>query len=253
MGKFFSLLLFAATAFLLNSCVCVNTHRACADRGRQYQAVILPNQENLVIYQHNGKLYLQGVLTSVRRVGRDKVSHFKPNDFSSGQFVPIAGAPQCYVYRQLNPEDVAKNDVFGVKPGHAIPTGAIPVGSVRPATGYTIDSLNCNPTTTQLQHGWQRNLPKNAHRYCGKMVTSEHQNVGTHLCNTQRGFIIPVTPSSTNKHAWYAYPLAALSFVCIDVPGSLLANTAVPLAYGIAAIPCSIYEFGKRTLVEPGK
>lgn len=253
MGKFFSLLLMAAAAFLLNSCVCVNTHRACADRGRQYQAVILPEQDNLVIYQHNGKLYLQGVLTSVRRSGRDKVSHFKPNDFSSGQFEPIAGVPQCYVYRQLTAADVEKNDVFGLHPGQAIPKGAHPVRQARQVTGYTIDSLNCNPTTTQLQHGWQRELPKNAQRYYGKMVTSEHQNVGTHLCNTQRGFIIPVTPARTNKHAWYAYPLAVLSFVCIDVPGSLLANTAVPLVYSIAAIPCSIYEFGKRSFVEPGK
>ena len=253
MGKFFSLLLVAAVAILLNSCVCVNTHRACADRGRQYQAVILPDQENLVIYQHHGKLYLQGILTSVRREGRDKVSHFMPNDFSSGRFVPIAGAPQCHVYRQLTPADVKEDDVFGIQPGQAIPAGAYPVKQARQVTGYTIDSLNCNPTTTQLQHGWQRELPKHARRYYGKMVTSEHQNAGTHLCNTRRGFVIPVTPARTNKHAWYAYPLAALSFVCIDVPGSLLANTAIPLVYGIAAIPCSIYEFSKRTLVEPGK
>ncbi len=253
MGKFSSLLLLAAAAFGLNSCVSVNTHRACADRGRQCQAVILPDQENLVIYRHKGKLYLQGVLTSVRRVGRDKISNFKPNDFTSGQFVPIPGAPQCYVYRQLTAADVLKDDVFGIQTDKKIPEGAYPVKQKRQLTGYIIDSLNCNPATTRLQHGWQRDLPKYAHRYYGHMVTSEHQHVGSHLCNTKRGFIIPVTPARTNKHAWYAYPLAGLSFICIDIPGTIVANTVVPLAYGIAAIPCSIYEQGKRILVSPEK
>ncbi len=253
MGKFFSLLLLAAFAFFLNSCVSVNTHRACADRGQQCQAVILPDQENLVIYRHHGKLYLQGILTSVRRVGRDKVSNFKPNDFTSGQFVPIKGAPQCYVYRQLTPADVAEDDEFHLQPGKNSPEGAYPIRHNRQVTGYTIDSLNCNPVTTQLQHGWQAELPRYAHRHYGHMVTSEHQNVGKHLCNTKYGFIIPVTPARTNKHAWYAYPLAGMAFVCIDIPGTLLANTVVPMAYGIAAIPCSLYEQGKRLMVEPGK
>lgn len=253
MGKFLSLLTFAATALLLSSCVCVNTHRACADRGRQCQAVILPDQENLVIYKHKGKLYLQGVLTSVRRVGRDKITSFKPNDFTSGQFVPIEGAPQCYVYRQLTAADVEEDDVFGLQPGKAVPEGAYPVRQRKQVTGYIIDSLNCNPATTQLQHGWQRDLPRYAHKYYGHMVTSEHQHVGTHLCNTKRGFIIPVTPAKANKHAWYAYPLAGLSFVCLDIPGTLVANTVVPVLYGVAAIPCSIYEQGRRIMVSPGK
>ena len=253
MGKFFSLLILAASALFLSSCVCVNTHRACADRGRQCQAIILPDQENLVIYQHKGKLYLQGVLTSVRRVGRDKVTNFKPNDFTSGQFVPIEGAPQCYVYRQLTAADVEEDDVFGLKPGQSVPKGAYPVKQRKQITGYIIDSLNCNPATTQLQHGWQRDLPKYAHKYYGRMVTSEHQNVGSHLCNTKRGFIIPVAPARANKHAWYAYPLAGLSFVCLDIPGTLIANTVVPVLYGVAAIPCSIYEQGRRIVISPGK
>lgn len=253
MGKFVSLLVFATTVLFLSSCVCVNTHRACADRGQQYQAVILPDQENLVIYQHKGKLYLQGVLTSVRRVGRDKVTSFKPNDFASGQFVPIKGAPQCYVYRQLEPADIAKDDIFGLQPGKSVPDGAYPIKQKRQVTGYTIDALNCNPATTRLQHGWQRELPKYAHRYYRNMVTSEHQHAGSHLCNTRHGFIIPVTPARTNKHAWYAYPLAGLSFVCLDIPGTLVANTVVPVLYGVAAIPCSIYEQGRRILISPGK
>lgn len=253
MGKFFSLLLLVAAAFGLSSCVSVNTHRACADRGQQCQAVILQDQENLVIYRHKGKLYLQGVLTSVRRVGRDKISNFKPDDFTSGQFVPIKGAPQCYVYRQLTPADIEKDDVFGLIRGKNMPEGAWPTKQKRQVTGYTIDSLNCNPATTQLQHGWQKDLPKYARKYYGHMVTSEHQRVGSHLCNTKHGFIIPVTPARTNKHAWYAYPLAGMAFVCIDIPGTLLANTVVPLVYGIAAVPCSLYEQGKRIMVSPTK
>lgn len=253
MRNFFSLLLLAVAALYLNSCVSVNTRRACADRGQQCQAVILPDQENLVIYQHKGKLYLQGVLTSVRRVGRDKVTSFKPNDFTTGQFVPIEGAPQYYVYRQLADVDVMKDVEFALMSGKSIPEGAYPVKQRKQVTGYIIDSLNCNPATTQLQHGWQPDLPKYAHKYYGRMVTSEHQHVGSHLCNTRKGFIIPVSPARANKHAWYAYPLAGLSFVCIDIPGTLAANTVVPLVYGIAAIPCSIYEKGKRIIVSPGK
>ncbi|MBQ2869657.1 MAG: hypothetical protein IJE88_06490 [Akkermansia sp.] len=250
MGRILSLLLLV---FCLNSCVYVNTHRACADRGRQCQAVILPDQENLVIYNHHGRLYLQGVLTTVRRTGRDKVSSFKANDFSSGQYVPIKGAPQCYVYRQIGEADIIEDDVFNLIPGKGVPEDARVVGHRRQPTGYQIDSLNCNPVTTHLQYGWQTELPKYARRYYRNMVTSEHQNVGSHLCNTRNGFIIPVTPSRTNKHAWYAYPLAGASFVLIDVPGTLLANTVVPVAYGIAAIPCSIYEKGKRIFVKPTK
>lgn len=253
MGKFFSFVLLAAAALFLNSCVYVNTHRACADRGQQCQAVILPDQENLVIYKHRGKLYLQGVLTTVRRVGRDKVSSFKANDFSSGQFMPIKGAPQCYVYRQIGPADVIEDDVFSIVPGKAIPEGSRAIGHRRQATGYRIDSLNCNPVTTQLQHGWQKELPKYARPYYRNMVTSEHQQVGSHLCNTHNGFIIPVTRARANKHAWYAYPMAGVSFVLIDIPGTLLANTVVPVAYGIAAVPCSIYEKGKRIFVRPTK
>lgn len=253
MARFLSTILLATLALFLNSCVYVNTHRACADRGRQCRAVILPDQENLVIYKHRGKLYLQGVLTDVRRVGRDKVTSFKANDFSSGQFVPIKGAPQCYVYREIGPADIVEDDIFNLLPGKGIPKSARAVGSYRRPVGYKIDSLNCNPVTTHLQHGWQPQLPKYARRYYRNMVTSEHQQIGSHLCNTRNGFIIPVSRSRANKHAWYAYPMAGMSFVLIDVPGTLLANTVVPVAYGIAAIPCSIFEKGKRILVSPSK
>lgn len=246
MARLLSTILLAALALILNSCVYVNTHRACADRGRQCRAVILPDQENLVVYKHNGRLYLQGVLTNVRRVGRDKVSSFKANDFSSGQFVPIKGAPRCYVYREIGAGDIVENDIFNLQAGKSIPKSAQAIGSYRNPTGYKIDSLNCNPVTTHLQNGWSTTLPKHARRYYRNIVTSEHQQVGAHLCNTRNGFIIPVSRSRSNKHAWYAYPMAGMSFVLIDVPGTLLANTVVPVAYGIAAIPCSIYEAGKR-------
>lgn len=250
MGRILSLILLV---LCLNSCVYVNTHRACADRGRQCQAVILPDQENLTIYQKNGKLYLQGVLTSVRRSGRDKVSNFSANDFSSGQYIPIKGAPQRYVYRQIGAADIIEDDAFLLLSGKSIPKGARIIGRLNHATGYQIDSLDCNPVTTHMQYGWQAELPKGARKYYRNMVTSEHQNVGSHLCNTRNGFIIPVTHSRVNKHAWYAYPLAVGSFVLIDVPGTLLANTVVPVAYGIAAIPCSIYEQGKRIIVRASK
>ncbi len=250
MGRIFSLLLLV---FFLNSCICVNTHRACADRGRQCQAVILPDQENLVIYKHNGQLYLQGVLTTVRRTGRDKVSSFNANDFSSGQYIPIKGAPQRYVYRPIGTADIIEDDVFNLIQGRNVPEGARVVGHHGQATGYQLDSLDCNPVTTHLQYGWQAELPRHARPYYRNLVTSEHQNVGSHLCNTRHGFIIPVTPSRSNKHAWYAYPLAGAAFVLIDVPCTLLANTVVPVAYSIAAIPCSIYEQGKRIFIKPAK
>jgi hypothetical protein len=41
--------------------------------------------------------------------------------------------------------------------------------------------------------------------------------------------------------------------VLVDVPGTVLANTVVPAAYGIAAIPFSIYEKGRRIMVKPTK
>lgn len=250
MSRILSLLLLT---LCLNSCVYVNTHRACADRGRQCQAVILPDQENLVIYKHHGKLYLQGVLTTVRRTGRDKVSSFSVNDFSSGQYMPVKGAPQRFVYRQISEADITENDIFNLIPGKGIPRGARVTGKKRQATGYQIDSLNCNPVTTHLQHGWQAELPRYARPYYHNMVTSEHQNAGSHLCNTRDGFIIPVTPSRSNRHAWYAYPLAGAAFVFIDIPGTLIANTVVPVAYAAAAIPCSIYEQGKRIIIKPSK
>lgn len=253
MGKFFTLLLLATSAWVLNSCVFVNTHRAVADRGQQCQAVIIPDQENLTIYRHHGKLYLEGVLTTVRRTGRDKISNYIVNDFSSGQYYPIKGAPQRPVYRELGPADIIEDDSFGLIPGKQIPKGATALRQHRQITGYTIDSLNCNPVTTHLQYGWQTELPKYAHPLHRNMVTSEHQQVGSHLCNTRNGFIIPVTPARANKHAWYAYPLAGASFVLVDIPGTLLANTVVPVIYGVAAIPCSIYEKGKRILVTPRK
>ena len=253
MGKFFVFLLLATSALILNSCVFVNTHRAVADCGQQCQAVIIPDQENLTIYRHHGKLYLQGVLTSVRRTGRDKISNYIVNDFSSGQYRPIPGAPQCYVYRELGPADIIENDSFSLVPGKQIPKEAAPLRHHRQTTGYTIDSLNCNPVTTHLQYGWQRELPRYAKPARLNMVTSGHQQVGSHLCNTRYGFIIPVTPARANKRAWYAYPLAGVSLVLVDVPGTVLANTVVPVVYGVAAIPCSIYETGKRILVTPRK
>jgi hypothetical protein len=246
-------LLFIISALFLNSCVYVNTRRACADIGQECQAVILPDQENLVIYKHRGKLYLQGVLTKVRREGRDIVSSFKANDFSSGQFVPVPDAPQHYVYREIGPADIERNDIFGIVPGKEIPEGARAIKRRRQVVGYRVDALNCNPVTTHLQYGWIAELPGRARPHYRHMVTSEHQHVGSHLCNTRRGFIIPVTPSRTNKHAWYAYPLAGVSFVLVDVPGTVLANTVVPAAYGIAAIPFSIYEKGRRIMVKPTK
>jgi hypothetical protein len=89
MGRFFSFLLIAVAALICNSCTYVNTHRAIADRGRQFQAVILPDQENLDIFRYHGKLYVRGVLTTVRRAGRDKISQYSVNEFSSGQFIPV--------------------------------------------------------------------------------------------------------------------------------------------------------------------
>lgn len=253
MGRFFTFLLILVAALSCNSCTYVNTHRAIADRGRQCQAVILPDQENLDIFSYHGKLYVRGVLTTVRRTGRDKITRYSINDFSSGQFIPVKGAPQCYVYRELGTADIIEDDIFALIPGKQIPEGARGVGSRKQASGYRIDSLNCNPVTTHLQYGWTTELPRYARKHYRNMVTSEHQQVGCHLCNTRHGFIIPVTPSRTNKHAWYAYPLAGISFVLIDVPGTLLASTVVPAAYGIAAIPCSIYEQGRRILVKPTK
>ncbi len=253
MGRFFSFLLIAVAALICNSCTYVNTHRAIADRGRQFQAVILPDQENLDIFRYHGKLYVRGVLTTVRRAGRDKISQYSVNEFSSGQFVPIKGSPQCYVYRELGTADIIEDDIFALLPGKSIPKGAQAIGNSRQASGYRIDSLNCNPVTTHLQYGWTTELPRYAHKHYSNMVTSEHQQVGSHLCNTRHGFIIPVTPSRTNKHAWYAYPLAGISFVLVDIPGTILANTVVPVASGIAAIPCSIYEKGRRIFVRPTK
>lgn len=240
MGKFHALL-FALLVMVLGSCTYVNTHRAFADRGRQCRAIVLPDQENLVLYQHHGKLYLQGVLTEVRRVGRDKVSSFA-TEYTSGQYVPVKGAPQRYVYRELSATDVVRDDSFVLEAGRKLPKGARAIGSRRQVTGYQIDSLNCNPNTTQLQQGWLEQLPRHAHRVHRNMVSSEHQNAGNHVCSTRNGFIIPVTRMRANAHAWYAYPLAGASFVTIDVPGTLLANTVVPVAYGIAAIPCSVYQ-----------
>lgn len=253
MRKVTTLIIAAASALFLNSCVFVNTHRACADRGQQYQAVILPDQENLAIFKHHNKLYLRGVLTSVRRVGRDKISQFTTNEFNSGQFVPIKGAPQRYVYRELGPGDIIEDDMFTLIPGKKLPKGAHLIGPGRHASGYQIDSLNCNPATTHLQHGWVAELPRYARPYYHNMVTSGHQQAGNHLCNTRNGFIIPVTPARSNKHAWYAYPLAGFSFVLVDIPGTVLANTVGPALYGVAAVPCSIYEQGKRIFVYPNK
>lgn len=252
MGRFLSLVLLAVTALLLNSCTTVCTHRAVADRGQQYRAIILPDQENLVLYRHHGKLYLQGVLTTVRRTQRDKVTA-TPGEFFSGQFVPIKGAPQYYVYRELQPGDIDPNEEFSVLPGKAIPRGAHVVGSRRNPVAYRMDALNCNPVTTSMQYGWKSALPKGAYRVYTPMVTSEHQQVGSHLCNTRSGFIIPISRHRANRHALYAYPAAGLSFVLIDVPGTILANTVVPVAYGIAAIPCSIYQKGKQFIVKPSK
>ncbi len=249
MGKFLMFILLAATTLLLNSCTLVNTHKAVAARGQQCQAVILPDQENLVLYQHRGDIYLQGVLTNVRRVGRDKITTFGVEDFTSGQYLPIKGAPQYYVYRKLHPSDVVKNDRFAQIEGKPVPSGA------RRTSGgtYEIDSLCCNPVTTPLQHGWQSALPKHARRLRAHMVTSEHQEIGSHVSNTRNGFIIPLSRMGANKHAFYAYPAAGVSFVLVDVPGTVLANTVVPVAYGIAAIPCSIYQKSKQLLVTPGK
>lgn len=249
MGKYVLFLFLAATTFLLNSCTYVNTHRAVADRGRQCQAVILPDQENLVLYQHRGDIYLQGILTQVRRTGRDKVTNFGVNEFTSGQYIPVKNEPQYYVYRKLQPTDVVKNDRFIQRAGKPEPKGA------RKTSGgiYEIDSLCCNPVTTQLQYGWQAALPKHARRLRTHMVTSEHQQIGSHLSNTRNGFIIPVSRMRANKHAFYAYPAAGGAFVLVDVPGTILANTVIPVAYGIAAIPCSIYQKSKRLMVTPDK
>lgn len=249
MGRYITLFLLAATVFLLNSCTYVNTHKAVADRGRQCQAVILPDQENLVLYQHKGDLYLQGILTNVRRTGRAKITNFSVSEYTSGQYIPIRKAPQYYVYRKLSPADIVKNDHFVHLPGKKLPKGA----KIIKQGGYEIDSLCCNPVTTHLQYGWKSTLPKGARRVRHAMVTSEHQQTGSHLSNTRSGFIIPVSRSGANRHALYAYPAAGVAFVLIDVPGTILANTVVPVAYGIAAIPCSIYQKSKQLLVEPEK
>ncbi len=252
MGRFLSLVLLTTITMLLNSCVSVCTHRALADRGQQYQAVILPDQENLVIYRHHDKLYLQGILTSVRRTQRNKVTA-DSREFYSGQFVPIKGAPQYYVYRELHPCDIDEGEEFSILPGKAIPRGARVSGPRKRPVAYHADTLNCNPVTTSLQYGWSSSLPKKARRVHALMVTSEHQQQGSHLCNTRNGFIIPVSKPRANKHALYAYPVAGLAFIIIDIPGTLLANTVVPAVNGLAAIPCSIYQKGRQLMVKPDK
>ncbi len=245
MGRYITLFLLAATVFLLNSCTYVNTHNAVADRGRQCQAVILPDQENLVLYQHKGDLYLQGILTNVRRTGRAKITNFSVSEYTSGQYIPIRKAPQYYVYRKLSSADIVKNDHFVQLPGKKMPKGA----KIIKQGGYEIDSLCCNPVTTHLQYGWKSTLPKGAKRVRHAMVTSEHQDIGTHVSITRNGFIIPVSRPQANKRAFYAYPAAGVAFVLIDVPGTVLANTVVPVAYGVAAIPCSIYQQTQRQTV----
>lgn len=249
MRKYVSLLLFTAVALMLESCTYITTHRRIADRGQQCQAVVIPDQENLVIFQHNGKLYLQGVLTQVRRSGRNILGKAAAREYTSGQYVPLKRAKNHYVYRELAESDIVRDDLFAISGNKPIPKGA---KKVQPGI-YRIDSVNLNPVTTALQRGWNAQLPKRARKAQLHMVSSEHRQVGTHLCNTRYGFIIPVTPARANKHAIYAYPAAGLALLLVDTPATLLSNTLVPVCYAVAAIPCGIYQKGKMLAAAPEK
>lgn len=227
---------------VLSSCTYVNTRRAVADRGRQCTAIILPDQENLVLYRSNGKLYLQGIRTEVRRAGRDKVNGYSAQEFSSGQYIPRRKAPRSYAYREVQPADIIKGEVFALNPARSIPSGATPVYQGNRIVAYKIDTINCNPYTTRLQHGWQSTLPRHAKQVKLPLISSEHQRVGQHLSNSRCGFVIPIGSMRANAHAVYAYPLAGVSAIAIDLPGTLLANTLVPAISGLAALPASIYQ-----------
>ncbi len=234
--------LLTIVSLVLAGCTYVNTRRAVADRGRQCTAIILPDQENLVLYHSNGKLYLQGIRTEVRRAGRDMVNGYSAQEFSSGQYIPRRKAPRSNVYREVQPADIIKDEVFALNPARSIPKGATPVYQGKRIVAYKIDTINCNPYTTRLQQGWQSTLPRNAKPVQLPLVSSEHQRVGQHLSNSRCGFVIPIGSMRANAHAVYAYPLAGVSAIAIDLPGTLIANTLLPAVSGLAALPASIYR-----------
>lgn len=227
---------------VLSSCTYVNTRRAVADRGRQCTAIVLPDQENLVLYRSSGKLYLQGIRTEVRRAGRDLVNGYSAQEFSSGQYIPRRKAPRSYAYREVQPADIIKDEVFALNPARSIPKGATPVYQGKKIVAYKIDTINCNPYTTRLQQGWQGTLPRHAKRVQLPLISSEHQRVGQHLSNSRCGFVIPIGSMRANAHAVYAYPLAGVSAIVLDLPGTLIANTLVPAVSGLAALPGSLYQ-----------
>lgn len=202
---------------LLCSCS-VQTYRHFVYQAQEGESVLIPGYDELRFYRAGAKTYIEGVRTATIPYTPAYASDvFGLNTPIREQHKPKPGAEQKTVYAQ-----VEQRDEDGL------------------TTWYLKDK----------QVNWLEKLPPGAYR----LRTHSRLSIEDFFRGkTMPGQDVPTRPMEATASAWYHYPLAAASFVVVDVPATVAANgillAASPFFLAGSAFECLsdfIYNIVKK-------
>lgn len=184
------LCLLSIVSLLLSSCI-VSTHRPVMDMGRSGQGTQLPGHVT-TLYKHGSDWYIEGVQGNYRLKGRKMVYTFV-QPYEGGRYTLTRGK-RVRVYYKLTAEEVQLMRKYG----------------------QLITNYRQSRVVPYLPQGA---VPMAMH---GKLV--DFHNPGSPSCENKEGPVAIPPRLKANWKAAFAYPMAAIAFVAVDVPGTVLAN-----------------------------
>ena len=187
-----------SAGLLLPSCICqVQTAHVISLHGKECEGFIIPlSKDEIAEFFHvDGRNYVKAIRTRLEPVDRE-IAHYQwPNTME--QYRPVPGAEQRTVYLRL-PEGY-------VNPCAENWTETLPAGA-QPGVYSTSPEVALYPYS-YLQYCTMEQK--------GKKIISP---------------VLLTSPLKDNARSWYTKPLAAASFVVVDVPATII-GSAVGAVY----------------------
>ena len=215
------LLLFPAlAACLLSSCISHVSTRI-ADYGREFEGVIVPMDAELPTWRVKDRRYIQGSRTLFERRGVElyDVLFSAP----SGQLTARPGAAAQVAYVSVNPRG---------RYGVSMNSGWLEAPWMSGCYECTNDILD--------------NLPPGASLDAEPLMVCATCRTGAFANDTPEGIVYLTGESHATSHAWWAYPIAGLAFVCLDLPVTVASALTLPVV-----MPCAeIYVSLKNVIYE---
>ena len=209
------LLLFPAlAACLLSSCISHVSTRI-ADYGREFEGVIVPMDAELPTWRVKDSRYIQGSRTLFERRGVElyDVLFSAP----SGQLTARPGAATQVAYVSVIPRG---------RSGDSLCSAWLEAPWMSGRYECTNDILD--------------ELPPGASLEAESLMVCATCRTGTRVNDTPEGIVYLTGESHATSHAWWAYPLAGIAFVGVDLPVTVVSALTLPVVMPCAEIYVSL-------------